>query len=255
MCGLRALKNLAFAPVRFAHVWFCDPCFKCMTGKMENLPVLYIGNKNYSSWSLRAWLGLRATGVEFEEKLVSLYTEEWFAKAPVFSPTGKVPAYFDGTKTIWEALGILEYIADTRPDTLLWPLDMDIRAIARSVALEMHGGFMALRTNMPMNLRKDLSGRGREPGVEKDIERISTIFNMCRSRYGQGGDFLFGHFTIADAMFAPVITRFKTYGVTLDPVGEAYKQAVLAMPAMQEWYQGALAESWVIDAAELPAKG
>jgi glutathione S-transferase len=119
----------------------------------------------------------------------------------------------------------------------------------------MHGGFMALRTNMPMNLRKDLSGRGRDPGVDKDIARISAIFNMCRSRYGQGGDFLFGHFTIADAMFAPVITRFKTYGVTLDPVGEAYKNAMLALPAMQEWYGDALKEDWVIEAAELPERG
>ncbi|PKR52051.1 glutathione S-transferase family protein [Thalassospira marina] len=219
---------------------------------MENLPVLYIGNKNYSSWSLRAWLGLRATGVAFEEKLVSLYTDEWFAKAPVISPSGKVPAYFDGSKTIWEALAILEYVADTRPDTLLWPLDMEIRAIARSVSLEMHGGFAALRSNMPMNLRKDLTGRGRGPAVDQDIRRIGDIFNLCRSRYGQGGDFLFGEFSIADAMFAPVITRFKTYGVTLDAVGEAYKETILAMPAMKEWYEAANAEDWVIAGAELP---
>lgn len=219
---------------------------------MENLPVLYIGNKNYSSWSLRAWLGLRATDVAFEEKRVALYTDEWFAKAPVISPSGKIPAYFDGTKTIWEALAILEYVADTRPDTLLWPLDMDVRAIARAVSLEMHGGFMAIRSNMPMNLRKDLSGRGRGPGVEQDIKRIGDIFNLCRSRYGQGGDFLFGDFSIADAMFAPVITRFKTYGVTLDAVGEAYKETILAMPAMKEWYEAALVEDEVIAHAELP---
>lgn len=218
---------------------------------MENLPVLYIGNKNYSSWSLRAWLGLKVAGVAFDEKLVPLYGKDWAAQAAMFSPTGKVPAYFDGTKTVWEALGILEYVADTRPDTMLWPLDIDERAIARAVSLEMHGGFQALRTHMPMNLRKSLPGKGRADGVEANIERIGEIFRTCRTQFGQGGDFLFGHFSIADAMFAPVVTRFKTYGVTLDPVGNAYMEAILALPEMQAWYRDAENEEWVIDAAEI----
>lgn len=218
---------------------------------METRPVLYIGNKNYSSWSLRAWLGLKVAGIDFEERLVPLMTEEWDAKAPVFSPSAKVPAYFDGQKTIWEALGILEYIADSRPDTMLWPLDMDVRAIARSVALEMHGGFGPLRTHMPMNCRKSLPGLGRKDGVEKDIVRIGDIFKMCRTQFGQGGDFLFGHFSIADAMYAPVVTRFKTYGVELDPVGNAYMQAVLDLPAMKDWYADARDEEWVIDVSEV----
>ncbi|MFV1852011.1 MAG: glutathione S-transferase family protein [Thalassospira sp.] len=218
---------------------------------METRPVLYIGNKNYSSWSLRAWLGLKVAGIDFEERLVPLMTEEWDAKAPVFSPSAKVPAYFDGQKTIWEALGILEYIADSRPDTMLWPLDMDVRAIARSVALEMHGGFGPLRTHMPMNCRKSLPGLGRKDGVEKDIARIGDIFKMCRTQFGQGGDFLFGHFSIADAMYAPVVTRFKTYGVELDPVGNAYMQAVLDLPAMKDWYADARDEEWVIDVSEV----
>ncbi len=218
---------------------------------METRPVLYIGNKNYSSWSLRAWLGLKVAGIDFEERLVPLMTEEWDAKAPVFSPSAKVPAYFDGQKTIWEALGILEYIADSRPDTMLWPLDMDVRAIARSVALEMHGGFGPLRTHMPMNCRKSLPGLGRKDGVEKDIGRIGDIFKMCRTQFGQGGDFLFGHFSIADAMYAPVVTRFKTYGVELDPIGNAYMQAVLDLPAMKDWYADARDEEWVIDVSEV----
>ena len=218
---------------------------------METRPVLYIGNKNYSSWSLRAWLGLKVAGIDFEERLVPLMTEEWDAKAPVFSPSAKVPAYFDGQKTIWEALGILEYIADSRPDTMLWPLDLDVRAIARSVVLEMHGGFGPLRTHMPMNCRKSLPGLGRKDGVEKDIARIGDIFKMCRTQFGQGGDFLFGHFSIADAMYAPVVTRFKTYGVELDPIGNAYMQSVLDLPAMKDWYADARDEEWVIDISEV----
>jgi glutathione S-transferase len=218
---------------------------------MQNLPVLYIGNKNYSSWSLRAWLGLRVAGVAFEEKLVPLRTEEWHAKAPVFSPSAKVPAFFDGKKTIWEALGILEYIADHQPDTMLWPLDIDVRAIARSVSLEMHGGFGALRSSMPMNCRKNLAGLGRNAGVDKDINRITEIFKMCRTQYGQGGDFLFGQFSIADAMYAPVVSRFKTYGVSLDPIGNAYMETILALPEMQEWYEAAAAEEWVIAEEEV----
>ncbi|MBX2832079.1 MAG: glutathione S-transferase family protein [Rhodospirillales bacterium] len=218
---------------------------------MENRPVLYIGNKNYSSWSLRAWLGLKVAGVDFDEKLVPLFTKEWDAKAPVFSPTAKVPALFDGSKTIWEALGILEYIADSRPDTMLWPLDRDVRAIARSVSLEMHGGFGALRGAMPMNCRKSLPGRGRKAGVDKDIIRITEIFKTCRTQFGQGGDFLFGHFSIADAMFAPVVSRFKTYDVTLDPIGNAYMETILALPEMKAWYNDALAEEWVVAIDEL----
>ncbi|MFH1806581.1 MAG: glutathione S-transferase family protein [Pseudomonadota bacterium] len=218
---------------------------------MEPQPVLYIGNKNYSSWSLRAWLGLKMAGVAFEEKLVPLYGPDWAGKAPVISPSGKVPVLFDGGKTIWEALAILEYIADCRPDTMLWPLDIDIRAMARSVSLEMHGGFSALRTHMPMNLRKSLPGRGRNAAVETDIARIGEIFRTCRRQYGQGGDFLFGHFSIADAMYAPVVTRFKTYGVELDAVGNAYIESILALPAMQSWYTDAKDEEWVIASSEL----
>ena len=223
---------------------------------METLPVLYIGNKNYSSWSLRAWLGLKVANVAFEEKLVQLRSDAFAAQAPVFSPTAKVPAFFDGRKTIWEAMAILEYIADSQPDTLLWPLDMDIRAIARAVSLEMHGGFGPLRSHMPMNCRKSLPGLGRGPGdavkgVDADIARIGEIFKPCRTQYGQGGDFLFGHFSIADAMYAPVVTRFKTYGVTLDPIGNAYMETILALPDMTAWYNDAAAEEWIIEDSEV----
>ncbi|MCC9620961.1 glutathione S-transferase family protein [Thalassospira sp. MA62] len=218
---------------------------------MEPVPILYIGNKNYASWSLRAWLGLSVGGIEFEERVIPLRSEEFAAKAPVFSPTARVPAFFDGHKTIWEALAILEYIADSRPDTMLWPLDMDVRAIARAVSLEMHGGFSALRSHMPMNCRQSLPGLGRGEGVDKDIARIGDIFKNCRTRYGQGGDFLFGHFSIADAMYAPIVTRFKTYGVELDPIGNAYMQAILDLPEMTSWYADAQYEEWVIADVEL----
>lgn len=218
---------------------------------METLPILYIGNKNYSSWSLRAWLGLKVAGIAFEEKCIPLRSDAFAAQAPVFSPTAKVPAFFDGHKTIWEALAILEYIADSRPDTLLWPLDMDVRAIARAVSLEMHGGFGPLRSHMPMNCRKSLPGLGRGEGVEKDIARIGEIFKTCRTQYGQGGDFLFGHFSIADAMFAPVVSRFKTYGVPLDPVGNAYMETILGLPEVKAWSVDAAAEEWVIAAVEV----
>jgi len=147
---------------------------------------------------------------------------------------------------VWESLAILEYLAELCPDARLWPEDAAARALARSIAAEMHAGFGALRAHMPMNLRKSLPGRGRGPGVAEDVARIAALWCDCRKRYGDGGPFLFGRFSAADAMYAPVATRFRTYGVELDPVSAAYVDAIHALPAFAEWRAAALEEPWVI---------
>lgn len=213
---------------------------------------LVIGNKNYSSWSLRPWLAMRQAGIPFREALVPLSREESAAAIASHSPSGKVPALKHGARVIWDSLAILEYVAETVPEAGLWPEDKEARAVARAVAAEMHSGFPALRRHMPMNLRKSLPGRGRAPGVAEEIERIGAIWRDCRGRFGEGGGpFLFGRFTNADAMYAPVVTRFATYAVELDDLGRAYRDAVLGMPALAEWYAAARAEPWVIEEDEV----
>lgn len=184
---------------------------------------LVIGNKNYSSWSLRPWLAMRHAGILFDERLLLLFDENWKEAIAALSPSGRVPVLLHGERTMWETLAILEYVNELFPDAGLWPVDRDARARARAVANEMHAGFNALRNRMPMNLRRqDLKGRGRGPGVADDIARICAIWRDCRARYGAGGDFLFGAFGAADAMYAPVVTRLDTYGVDLDETCAAY---------------------------------
>lgn len=211
---------------------------------------LVIGNKNYSSWSLRPWLLLKHAGISFKEMRIPLYVGDWQAEMLKYSPSGKVPALRDGGLTVWDSLAICEYIAEQFPEHLLWPKDKEARAVARSVSAEMHSGFANLRQNMTMNCRKHYPGKGRAPGVQEDIDRITAIWNDCRARFGTSGDFLFGQFSIADAMFAPVTTRFITYDVPLDPVSAAYVKAVQALPAMQEWYAAARDEVEVIEQYE-----
>ena len=185
---------------------------------------LVIGNRNYSSWSLRPWLALRNAGIPFGERLIRLSHEGWDAAIAALSPSRRVPVLLHGERTVWESLAILEYAHELHPEAGLWPADRDARAQARAVACEMHAGFSALRTHMPMNLRRrDLKGKGRGPGVADDIDRICGIWRDCRARYGAGGAFLFGAFGAADAMFAPVATRLETYGVGLDDTCAAYK--------------------------------
>jgi glutathione S-transferase len=207
---------------------------------------LVIGNKNYSSWSLRPWLLLKQAGVSFREVSVSLYTETSGAEIRKYSPSGKVPVLIDGKITVWESLAIGEYLAEKFPHKNLWPADPAARAMARSVATEMHAGFGALRQHMSMNCRKHLPGKGRTPEVLKDIARITALWNDCRARFGKGGGFLFGKFSVADAMYAPVALRFVTYAVELDPVCAAYVQAITALPAIQQWVADARAETEVI---------
>jgi len=207
---------------------------------------LVVGNKNYSSWSLRGWLAAKQSGIPFEEVVVRLSDPALRPELVKHSPSGLVPVLKHRERVIWESLAIIEYLAEQRPDARLWPADDGARAFARSVSAEMHAGFRALRSNMPMNLRKSLPGKGRGPGVAENIERVCKIWCECRGRFGAGGPFLFGHLTGADAMYAPVATRFRTYAVEFDPVCRAYVDAVLALPAYREWHAAALEEPWII---------
>ena len=207
---------------------------------------LIIGNKNYSSWSLRPWLLLKQAGIPFVEKRIPLGMPDSKAEILKHSPAGKVPVLHDGDITLSESLAICEYLAEKHPRLHLWPTHPAARAHARVIACEMHAGFAPLRQHMNMNCRKRLPGKGRTPEVLKDIERIRAMWNDSRARFGGGGDFLFGRFGIADAMYAPVVLRFVTYEVDLDPVSAAYVQAITALPAMQEWLAGAAAETEVL---------
>ena len=212
---------------------------------------IVLGNKNYSSWSLRPWLALRQTGAAFDEVVIPLYVDGYKEQLLRWSPAGKVPVLKHGDATIWESLAICEYLADAFPDAGLWPADHSVRAVARAVATEMHGGFQALRQNLPMDISRRHPGGGRIAKAKPDIERVTAIWRDCRRRFGEAGahgsgPFLFGGFTIADAMYAPVATRFQTYGVELDPVCAAYSDAVLGMPAMCDWMSAGAAETWVL---------
>jgi glutathione S-transferase len=212
---------------------------------------LVVGNKNYSSWSMRPWLALKKSGAAFEEIVIPLDRPETRAEIFKHSPSGFVPTLKDDELTIWESLAICEYLAEKFPDANLWPKDPSARAIARSVSNEMHSGFSALRTNMPMNVRGNLPGKGRAPGVQEDINRISAIWRDCRTRFGQNGPYLFGAFSIADAMYAPVASRFVTYQVDLDADAKAYVNTLWSDPAMAAWVEGARREPWVIEKSEL----
>ncbi len=206
------------------------------------IPRLIIGNKNYSSWSLRPWLALKQTGIPFEELRIPLYTQTSKRDIRRHSPSGKVPALEDGGITIWDSLAICEYLAERYPNKGLWPADTAARAVARSVSAEMHSGFIKLRSNMMMNCRGSFPGKGWAPGVREDIERITAIWKDCRARYGAAGPMLFGQFSIADAMYAPVVLRFAIYAVETDPVSTAYMNAIQALSPLQEWRAAARSE-------------
>ena len=204
---------------------------------------LVIGNKNYSSWSMRPWLVLRQAGIAFEEVRIPLCQPGAEAELAKWSPSGLVPALHDGDVHVWDSLAICEYLHERFPDKQLWPADAAARAVARSVSTEMHAGFGALRQHMSMNIRARYPGMGRTAECLADIERIVAIWTACRARFGSGGDFLFGRFGIADAMYAPVVLRFQTYGVALAGAAQDYADAVLALPAVREWVTDALAET------------
>ncbi len=212
-------------------------------------PVLIIGNKNYSSWSLRGWLALRKSGIEFDEHRISLFTPEGDAQLDDETPAGLVPVLVDGETTVWESLAIAEYVAERNP--ALWPRDAGARAVARSVAAEMHAGFTALRHALPMNCR----ARGRrvelDDATQRDVARVQRLWCDCRTRYGGDGPWLFGTFSIADAMHAPVASRFATYGIEGPTTMSNYVITVLADTDVSEWYAAAREEGEVIEEEEV----
>jgi glutathione S-transferase len=203
---------------------------------------LVIGNKNYSSWSLRPWLAMKQAGLAFEEIRIALYRPESRDRVLRYSPTGKVPVLRHGEWVIWESLAICEYIAEQFAPQL-YPSDPALKAIARSVSHEMHAGFAVLREQMPMNVRERIELAQIKSHLKTDIDRICQIWRDCRVNYGQGGDFLFGTFTIADAMYAPVVSRFITYQVKLGSVERAYLEAIWQLPALQNWVAAAEQET------------
>jgi len=211
---------------------------------------LVIGNKNYSSWSLRPWLALRVAQIPFEEVRIPLYQPGSKARQLGYAPSGKVPVLIDGGLKIWDSLAIAEYLAERFPERGLWPAELGARAWARSISAEMHAGFAALRSQMPMNCRGHFPGCGQSDAVRAEIERIVSIWRECRERYAENGPFLFGAFSNADAFYAPVATRFLTYEVALPPVCRTYVDAVIALPAMQEWYAAAIVESERLEHSE-----
>ena len=211
---------------------------------------IYLGNKNYSSWSLRPWLSLKQTGVAFDEEVIPLSEPTTRSTILRYSPSGKVPALKHNELTVWDGLAICEYLAETFSEAKLWPADKAARAVARSVCAEMHSSFAALREHLPMNMRSSFPNRGVTPEVQADINRITAIWRDCRKRFGEGGPFLFGSFTNADAMYAPVVSRFRTYKIELDEAAQEYTDAVWALPALQEWLTAAKNEPMIIESAE-----
>jgi glutathione S-transferase len=213
---------------------------------------LVIGNKNYSSWSMRPWLALRANNIDFEEISMPLYTGEADKKRILgYSRSGKVPVLVDGDVTVWDSLAIIEYAAERFPSARLWPDNRAARAHARAISAEMHSGFAALRNECGMNLHRRVGGIELSPEARADIARIQQIWTECLERHGEAGPFLFGAFGGADAMFAPVVHRFRTYAIEVSPATRRYMDAMRALPAFQEWTRAALAETLVIEKFEI----
>lgn len=217
-------------------------------------PLLLIGNRKYSSWSLRPWIVMKQAGIKFDEKFVALQQPDTKAKILKFSPSGKVPFLRHGKIEVWESLAIMEYLNEAFPKAGLWPKDKAARAHARAVSNEMHGGFADLRRYLGMDVSRRIEAGARIAAVQGEIDRIVAIWTGCRRKYGKGGPFLFGKFSIADGMYAPVVTRFTTYGVPLPAAAAAYVKTMMNLPAMQEWIAAAMKEPWVIDYPD-PTKG
>lgn len=220
---------------------------------------LVIGNKAYSSWSLRPWLLMRVFEIPFDEIVIPLYGEGASAEIKRYNPAAKVPTLVDGPITVWDSMAIIDYVAEARPDLPIWPADKAARALARSLAAEMHSGFSPLRRALPMNMRRapksrDLDAETAE-AVAHGVERIEDAWADARARFGQGNDkkggaFLFGAFCAADAMFAPIVNRFHAYAIAVGPTTRAYMDAISALPAWRDWQAAADAEGWTIDKFE-----
>lgn len=211
---------------------------------------LVIGNKNYSTWSMRPWVLLRQAGLAFQEIQLKFDAAAKVKGIEPYSPTNLVPVLMANGEPIWDSLAICETVAEMFPDKGLWPADTRARRVARSICAEMHSGFRALREAMPMNIRSAHPGKGMNAAVRQDIDRIVSIWQMCRERFGEGGAMLFGTFGIADAFYAPVVMRFVTYAVELPPVAQAYADAVRALAAVREWTEAARRETEFVAADE-----
>jgi len=214
---------------------------------------LVIGNKNYSSWSMRPWVLLREAGIAFEEVQLKFAESDGgltVAGIDKYSAAGKVPVLMVEGEPVWDTLAICETAAELFPQKQLWPADPKARRVARSICAEMHSGFQALRDKMPMNIGKRYPGKGMDADVKRNIDRIVEIWTACRGRFGKGGPLLFGRFSIPDAYYAPVVTRFQTYGVSLPKAAQDYCEAVLALGAVREWCEGARREKEFVQADE-----
>jgi glutathione S-transferase len=213
---------------------------------------LIIGNKNYSSWSMRPWIALKVARISFEEEVISLDAKDFKERIGRVSGAGKVPVLVDGDMAIWDSLAILEYLADKFPQAALWPADLKVRARARSISAEMHSGFPALRRHCPMNMWRPAKKRELTPEVIAEVRRIDAIWTECRTAFGTGGGpFLFGAFGAADAMYAPIVARFQTYDIEVGRVARAYMQAIMALPPFVEWRAAAVREPWVLSHNEV----
>jgi glutathione S-transferase len=212
---------------------------------------LVIGNKNYSSWSMRPWLALRAANIAFEEIFIPLYTGAADKQRILeFTHAGKVPVLIDDDVTVWDSLAIIEYAAERFPEGRMWPEDRASRAHARSISAEMHSGFAALRIECGMNLHRPVGAINLSAAAYADVARIQQIWTDCRARYGKSGPFLFGAFGAADAMFAPVVHRFRTYAIGVSPEVRDYMDAIMSFPAFREWTSAGLAETLIIEKFE-----
>lgn len=207
---------------------------------------LVIGNRNYSSWSLRAWLAIKHSGLAFEEIFIPLDLPDSKAKIAEHSPSNLVPILKVGDDTVWESLAIIEVLAELAPDAPFWPDDFSARAMAKSISAQMHAGFFRLRRDMPMDLRSDLSDREKTEAALGDAAKVTALWTTCRERFGQSGPYLFGKWSAADMMYAPVVGRFRSFGVTTNATCETYMDAVLAHPDMAQWVAAAIDEPYVI---------
>ncbi len=215
---------------------------------------LIIGNRAYSSWSMRGWLAVKQSDEEFEEYVVPMFDAEWEKRreGDEFAPSlGKVPILWDGETVVWDSLAIIEFLADRYGSALFWPEDEGARGMARSMAAEMHSGFSNLRRDLPMNVRKSFPPMDLSDAVREEIDRILQLWAQARARFGGVGDFLFGNWCAADMMYAPVVTRFITYAVPVPSFAAVYMKAVLSHPHVSEWIDKAQDEPWVIDQYEV----
>lgn len=211
---------------------------------------LVLANKAYSSWSFRPYILLRHFGIPFEEVVIPLDAETTREQILRYSPAAKCPVLIDGGITIWESLAIIEYVAETHPELAIWPKDRAARALARALSSEMHAGFQPLRVLLPMNMRRPVKQRELTPEAAANVARIEAAWADARSSFGAGGDFLFGDFCAADAMFAPIVSRLHTYDVPVNAASRAYMDRIMALPAWRAWQDAADAESWRIDKYE-----